>query len=329
MGCACAWDAWTDISTGLGTPSGLPAWSFGRSMLNDPITPKAGLPASIGANGQTTDIIPNGSNGWGNYNAAYFSVQFSSWKGLTLRSNFTYGRALGTGSVVQASSSFTEPDPYHLENDYQIQSFSQKYNYNLYFRYEPSWFKGKNTIAGRLLGGWSITPIFVAYSGFPLQVSTSNGVAEAFGETDTAFNGSNENGIIIGNLNYDNTRKQGIKGSGGVGTSGVGQNIFSNPQQAFQQFRNPILGVDGNISSFPLYGLPNWNLDLSVSKDFKITERVGVAIDIGSQNILNHMQPNDPTFDLGNPTTFGVLGGGGNVQANVPRNLQFGARLVF
>jgi hypothetical protein len=322
MGCACAWDAWTDVSTAGN-------WVFGRSMINDPVTPKAGLPASIGANGQTTDIIPNGSNGWGNYNAAYVSVSFSAWHGLTMRSNFTYGRALGTGSVVQASSSFTEPDPYHLQNDYQIQSFSQKYNYNLYFRYEPSIFKGRNTLTSKLLGGWAITPIFVAYSGFPLQVATSNGIAEGFGQSDTAFVGSNENGIIIGNLNYDNSRKQGITGSGGVGTSGVGQNIFSNPQQAFQQFRNPILGVDTNISSFPLYGLPVWNLDLTLSKDFKITERVGFSVSIGAQNLFNHMQPNDPTFDLGNPTTFGVLGGGGAVQASLPRNLQFGGRLVF
>jgi hypothetical protein len=331
MGCSCAWDAWTDLSTGLGTPSGKPAWAFGRTMLNDPITNTApGIPASIGANGQTTDIIPNGSNGWGNYNAAYITISFSDWHGLTLRQNLTWSRALGTGSVVQATGSFTEPNPYNLADDYGIQAFNQPLNYNLYFHYDLPFFRNQNSWAGKVLGGWAITPIFVAYSGAPLEVNTSNGDAEAFGESDTAFVGGFENGVIIGNLNYSNSRKQGVFGSGGVGTSGTtGQNIFTNPQQAFQQFRDPILGVDGDISSFPLYGLPVWNLDATLTKDFKITERFDFEFYMAAQNVLNHMQPNNPSFNLGNPTTFGVLGGGGNVQASVPRNLQFGLRATF
>ena len=38
------------------------------------------------------------------------------WQGLTARSNFTWGRALGTGSVTQASSSITVPNPYDFKN---------------------------------------------------------------------------------------------------------------------------------------------------------------------------------------------------------------------
>ena len=327
MGIADVWSAWTDVST-------TGSWVMGRTMINDPVTPKAGLPASIGLNGQTTDIIPNGSNGWGNYNAVYFTMSFSDFHGLTLRQNFTYGRALGTTSVVQASSSFTEPDPYDLHNDYGLQPFSQKYNYNLYFHYALPLFRNQNSFAGKILGGWAITPIFVAYSGFPLEINTGSGDAGGFGETDAgASNGSDENGIIVGNLNYSNTRHANIPGGNfngqNVGTAGAHQNVFANPIQAFQQFREPILGLDTNITSFPLYGLPVWNLDATLTKDFKITERFSFEFYLAAQNILNHMQPNDPVFDLSDPTTFGVLGGSGNVQASVPRNLQWGLRVTF
>lgn len=323
MTAADVWSAWTDVST-TGN------WVMGRTMLNDPITPKAGLNPAIGANGQTTDIIPNGSNGYGNYNAVYLTMSFSAWHGLTLRQNFTVGKALGTTSVVQASSSFTDPDPYNLANDYGRQPFDQKYNYNLYFHYDLPFFRNQNSLVGKVLGGWAITPIFVAYSGLPLEINTGSADAGGFGETDAgASNGSDENGIIIGNLNYNNSRKSGITGTNGIGTSGSGQNIFTNPAQAFQQFREPILGLDTNISAESLSGLPVWNLDATLTKDFRITERFNFEFYLAAQNILNHMQPNDPLFDLSDPTTFGVLGGGGSVQASVPRNLQWGLRVTF
>jgi hypothetical protein len=39
------------------------------------------------------------------------------------------------------------------------------------------------------------------------------------------------------------------------------------------------------------------------------------------------MQPADPNFALYDPTTFGVLGGGGNVQGNTPRQMEIGLRI--
>jgi hypothetical protein len=39
-------------------------------------------------------------------------------------------------------------------------------------------------------------------------------------------------------------------------------------------------------------------------------------------NVLNHMQPNDPTRNIFSPGSWGVLGGGGNLQGNTPRQLQ-------
>jgi hypothetical protein len=52
----------------------------------------------------------NASVGYGTYNAAFITLKMSRWHGLTLQSDFRYGKALGTGLEVQATSQFTAPD---------------------------------------------------------------------------------------------------------------------------------------------------------------------------------------------------------------------------
>lgn len=66
-----------------------------------------------------------------------------------------------------------------------------------------------------------------------------------------------------------------------------------------------------------------------VNKNLKLTERFSTSIYIASTNVLNHMQPSDPCLNLYSPSTFGVLGCGGNVQSNTPRRMEFGLRIVF
>jgi len=321
MSCSCVWDAWNDVSSF----NGVGAWNFGRSLLNSPIAGN-----TFGANGQGTDITLNGSNGYGNYYAGYFSMTFSNWHGMTMKSNYTYGKALGTGSAVQATSQYTVVDPYNLHNMYGVQPFDERQSFNLYLNYQLPFYKNQQGIIGRILGGWSVSPLFVAGSGFPVEVGTANGNCESFGEGNCANIFTLENGVALAPLNYSATRHQGVTGSGGVGTAGAGQNVFTNPQAAFNLFRSPILGVDGQIGGGgPVYGLPFWNLDMAVNKNLKLTERFSTSIYIASTNVLNHMQPADPCLNLYSPSTFGVLGCGGNVQANTPRRMEFGLRVVF
>lgn len=326
MGVADVWTAWTDVSTGGN-------FTFGRSMLNDPIpASQAQCPAAqpaCSANGQATSVFLNASNGYGNYNAGYFQLTFQDWHGLTMRSNLTMSKALGTAAQVQASSALTAVDPYHLKNTYGFQTYDQSFVYNLDFTYNLPFYKSQNRGIGRLLGGWSISPIFTAVSGLPDEVNTANGDCASYGEGSCNDEAAFENAVAVGPVHYSPTRKQGISGSNGVGDCcSSGQNVFSDPFTAFSLFRNPILGLDGQYGGGgPLRGLPFWNLDMAFSKNVKITERFNGTLYGSFTNILNHMQPADPAFNLFDPTTFGVLGGGNNVQANQPRHLQFGLRL--
>src|ERR1019366_7625156 len=97
-------------------------FNFPRSMMNTP------LPGQYGANGQlTSGVGMNASIGYGNYNALFFTVKSQDWHGVTMQSNFTWSRALGTGAEVQATSAATAPDPFNLRTGYGLQAFDRPF----------------------------------------------------------------------------------------------------------------------------------------------------------------------------------------------------------
>jgi len=321
MGVSDAFDAWGSVSNSGG-------FNFGRTFTSDPIN------SPFGANGQSPSLATTVSNGYGNYNAGYLQLTVSNWHGLTMKANFTMSKALGTGNVVQASSSFSTVDPFNIHNDYGIQSYDEKFNVNIFLNYAPPFFESQKGVLGHLLGGWNISPLFVYGSGFPVQVQTPNGNCGSLGECNTAYVGAFENMIVGNNLNYTASRHQGVFGdsASGCGTAGAGQNVLSNPLASCpvnggifgDPVRAPILGLDGQIGGFPVRGLPLWNLDLGLSKRIRFTERISSSLHFDFTNVLNHMQPADPTFAGYDLTSWGVLGGGGNVQANTARRMQLG-----
>jgi hypothetical protein len=316
-------DAWGSVSCNGKTCANM--FTFGRSMTFDAIN------SPFGANGQSPSLATTVSNGYGNYNAAFLQLTVSNWHGLTMKSNFTFSKALGTGNVVQASSSFSTVDPFNIKNNYGLQSYDEKFNLNIFLNYSPPFFANQKGVLGRVLGGWNISPLFVYGSGFPVQVQTPNGNCGSLGECNTAYVGANENMIVGNNLSYTASRHQNTFGSA-CGTAGPGQNVLTNPDASCpvnggifgDPVRGPILGLDGQIGGFPVRGLPLWNLDLGISKRIAFTERFSSTLHFDFANVLNHMQPNDPCFEGFDTTVWGVLGCGGNVQGNVPRRMQLG-----
>jgi hypothetical protein len=326
-----AFGAWAAVSS-LGQGKG---FNFGRTMTSDPI------PNSLyGVNGQMPSITTTASNGYGNYNAGYVQLTTTDWHGLTMKTNFTWSNALGTGTVVQASSSYATDDPFNLANDYGPQPYNDKYTFNFFINYAEPFFKNQNSVLGRLLGGWNFAPLFIAGSGFPDQLTTGNGDCGSYGECNTSYIFAYENMVITKNWHYSAREHQAGGPTSGdtCGYAGPGYNVFPNPDATCpimggifgDPVRDPILGYDGDIGGGgPVTGLPFWNLDLGITKNVKLTERFSSSLYFDFSNVLNHMQPADPSFADYNIATWGVLGGGGYLQANTPRQLQLGVSLNF
>src|SRR5260370_34330507 len=117
-----------------------------------------------------------------------------------------------------------------------------------------------------------------------------------------------------------------------AGSSGnTGANIFANPCAVYNEFRRPVLGQDTNSGGAGVIrGFGFWNLDATISKDFRVTERLGATLSFQFVNILNHFVPADPTTNIDTASSFGVV----TDQYTTPngaqnRSIEFGLRIRF
>jgi len=313
-------------------------FNFPRVMLNSPINCVAGN--EIGCSGQlTSGVGENTSFGYGNYNALFFSYKMSTWHGLSMQSNFTWSKALGTGSQTQATSQYTINDPFWYGRGYGYQPWDRKFLFNVWFNYTPTVFQGQHGLAGHLLGGWTIAPILDVGSGLPLGIYGAQFASavytggQAFGATDNANIADYENAVNTCGSSLSTSRHDHFNSSGGFGTS-VPANLFADPSAVYTCFREPILGIDngrnGGIGNYR--GMPFWNVDLSIKKNLKITERLGAEFGAVFTNVFNHDQLSDPTEsyltdpgDFGSPENVGL----GILENSNPRRIEVDFRLKF
>ncbi len=133
------------------------SWTLGRTLQNT--NPN-----------QLSNVFMETSQGYGNYNALFVSLTARDYHGLTATSNFTWSRSLGTAAVAQATSELSVPNPWNISQGYGPQLFDYPLVYNLNLLYQIPFMSKQHGVAGRLLGGWSIAPLFTAQSGVPLEV---------------------------------------------------------------------------------------------------------------------------------------------------------------
>jgi hypothetical protein len=313
------WSLWSDIDSGAGcnTCGGQGFATLGNTMMNTtqgPFGPQ-----------MTSGPAVNASVGYGNYNAGFVSLKMADWRGLTLQSNFTWSKALGTGAVVQADSEYTPDDPFNLKTMYGDQAFDRKFVYNVFFVYQPPFFKGQQGLMGRVLGGWSFSSVLAAGSGSPIEVLTDTGDGQEYGAGDNSNYFGNENALPINPIKSGHAYK-------GAGYGPLNVNIFKQGPTAVNDFRNPILGLDTRDGGYGnLTGLPYWNMDFSAKKNIRVTEGVSLDFQGVVANVFNHNQWLDP-IGMGlyqGPTGFGGIGGSAQETTGGDREIELGVRVRF
>jgi hypothetical protein len=315
-----AYTLWTNLSkSGSWTPL------LGRTLPDSVVPGSQPCPTGAPVCSQFTSLAMSLSNGYGNYHAAFSTLRVRNWHGLDGQANFTWGRSLGTGATTQSTSGYTVVDPWNLRAMYGPQSFDVKFLFNTGLVYHVPFYNSQQGVVGRVLGGWSVAPLFTAQSGFPEQVDV-NGDCQSFGE-GRCSNTTNENAVLLGSIPAMSSH-HGVT-SNGAGSSGnsTGLNAFGDPQAVFSHFRPLVLGVDGNGGGAGrIRGFPRWTMDLSINKETKVNERVGFAFYALITNVFNHFQPQDPTTVLTpDPSLWGVVTG----QAYDSRQMEFGLRVHF
>jgi hypothetical protein len=324
------WGLWSDIDS---------AGGFGqRTMLSSPIAANCAALGGTGTNGctgQFSGVYVDTANGHSNYNAGFASLKMAEWRGLTMQSNFTWAKALGTGAQAQASSELTALDPFNMSEMYGRQAFDRKFIYNTFIVYQPPFYKGQQGVIGRLLGGWTFSTIFTAGSGVPDQAVTTLADYQSFGACDgiTCADYDSENAVPANSSAAEHTKAYycGTVTAGFAACPGQGPgssyplNAFKDGALEYQNWRNPILGLDNRDGGYGIIsGLNYWNMDFSIKKNIRVAESVGLEFQGVFANVLNHDQWFDGFPCLCEASTFGALGG----QAT-PRNIELGARVRF
>jgi Carboxypeptidase regulatory-like domain len=248
------------------------------------------------------------TDGVSNYNALQVTFQRRTSAGLTVASNYTFSSALsdvgGPGGACVGCAQVLN----NFGRDYGPSDYMVKHRFTFSANYELPLGKSLTGLLGQVIKGWQINAIYAYGTGQPFTVLDGTAQQNTIGITQDrpdriaaqSFTRSNDQWIDI------------------------------------TQFRRQAFGTAGN-EGHNAFNMPNnKRLDLSVFKNFGITEAVRLQFRAETFNITN-----TPLFGMpgnvisgldsnGAPTSAGNFGRITTTNAfYTPRDIQFALKLIF
>ncbi len=301
-----------------------------------------------------------------NYNGLQMTLTGRNYHGLSFTTGYTYSHALGDASDQGTSANFPVPtNSYgnYRQELYANTDFDIRHRFTLSVNYELPGRKG----FGQLLEGWGVNSIVIVTSGLPWGLSDQSDdfsgtnvigtQAQSLGEMWNFFGNPSDFTPVHGFTDTNGGWQNGGGGlpffpGGGVQGSETA-NATCNARAAaigpLAQASLSNLGCYANGSSVLIpaawgsYGnaMPNMfrdagfkNVDLSVTKQFTIKERLKAEARVEFFNILNHPNFSNPSGGPGggiqDPSTqpFGFVGLTPDTYSSNPQLGSGGARAM-
>src|SRR5262249_54591204 len=181
---------------------------------------------------------------------------------------------------------------------------------------------------GKLTSGWSIVPDFTYRSGLPLRVSA--GLSRNL--TRPGPSGAGDPNLVQANLiapiTYLSPENYQAASTGRTGNFYFDPNAFErnslntlNSNSA--AVANPALRTYGTLGRNAFRGPDQANINLTLRKDTKVTERLTFTLGADFFNLLNHAEFNNPSTSI-TSTLFGQIS-----STQPPRIGQIWARFMF
>ena len=323
---------------------------FGRELCGQP----GGV---INQNYVDMRVWENAANS--NYNSLQLSLRKQASHGLLFNVNYTYSHAIDDGSTWHSGATTANGDAAGdgFTTDWTIPGLDRgnsiyDIRHRLVFNYVWDLPFGKHSgFMGAVVDGWKYNGIWSFQSGahwspYDRRSSDLEEINPVPPNTTilpcTAADVNDGNCENLGgayelnttNSHSRNNRPNSIYKGYGSATHDMWANGFG-PQWAPNAgiFSTPCLGCPGNLGRNTFVGPGQFDADMALSKDFKITERVGLQFRAEGFNVFNHtnfvlaepgqaaLETTHNQFPIGN---FGQAGGTLNA-----RNLQFGLKLSF
>ena len=238
------------------------------------------------------DLNQATNNLYANYNALQVTVGRHAGR-YTIQGNYSYQKALG---IVSPSNGQANLNPFDLRSNYGVQPGDRRQLFNVAYSIEFGNPIHDNKFLGGVVNGWQLSGITQIQSGANLTFS-NNGPAT----TSDNFNlGGGLNGAIIpGSKSVANPDGIAINNQSILGTNAVQLNplVTCDPSSRLgaHQYINgncftipTVVGQNGPTLLPVVYGPGYFNSDLSVFKNFNITESKKLQFRIQAYNFLNH-----------------------------------------
>jgi hypothetical protein len=249
---------------------------------------------------QFTDVVPLYASGAkSRYNALQLTGRKRLSRGFMFEGSYTFAKAEEIGMNHQ--------DSYDIDASMALASYDINHRFVLSFLYEipvgrdRRFFADAPTWVNAIIGNWQFNGITTLQAGTPLSI-TANNTAGLFGartQPNTTGADPRLDGPVEERLNrYFDT------------------SVYSQPA-AFSFGNEPIFSP-----ILRAHGVRN--VDLSLFKTFDITTRMKAQFRVEALNAFNRVQFSAPNTSV-TSASFGVITG----QANAPRQLQFGVKMLW
>ncbi len=264
--------------------------------------------------------------GYSNYNALQLRAQKRMSHGVSFQLNYAWSKSLDTGTGNGHGSGIDiYQNAYSPAANYGLSDFNAANTLIGQIVYELPFGHGRQFVLhgplNQIAGGWRLSTIFQYHGGVPFTPVIQGSIADA-------IDGINGGGM---GPSIDH-------GGATLYPNQVGDPRVSNPtiHQWFNPaaFANPAPGTFGNVRRNSLIGPGYTNVDLSLGKEFSLTERAKLEIRADAYNAFNHINYANPDANVG--YSGGVLADGSAGTINGPagfnsnmRIIQLGARFSF
>lgn len=246
------------------------------------------------------------------YEALHMRFQQRLSHGVTWLSSYAWGKSIDNGSGVRTTDgdALTPSNNYNLRAERGLSAFDFRHRWTNSFLFELPFGKSGGALKKQLIGGWQLGGIITMQSGFPGTVTCGPGNWQ---NNDTTCY-ADATGI---NPNLDS----GARGPGNWFNLAAFANrngIANNRAQDVTQYRY------GNAGRNVVVGPPLVDVDASISKNWKLHEKMKLEFRAEFFNLPNHPIFGQPGFSPGS-STYGVIGGT-RVDS---RELQLALKLIF
>ncbi len=230
-----------------------------------------------------------------NYNGLLTSIEHRFAHNYTLLANYTWSKCLGIAPVTSLSTGVVQ-NPYNVNGDYGPCTYDVPQLFNASIVYSSRF--GHGGVVSYLLSNWNIAPLVRYQSGLPVNPVT--------GKDNSLTGVGNDRPDVVSTTMYTGA-------SHGLFYQYVNPNLYT---------ANP-LGTFGNASHDSLRGPGYFDIDLAVSREFKLREWLTLSARVEAFNALNHPNFNGPVANI-SASNFGQI-----TTAADPRIMQASMKLIF